>query len=367
MLKAELDTHLGYEKHSKEGYGTGNSRNGSFSKTIKTDNLGDMVLNIPRDRNGDFEPQLIPKGQRMSDKLEDAITGMYSRGMTTSDISQQVKEIYGVDVSEGTISNVTNRIIEHVKAWQNRPLESVYFTVWMDGIMLKVRQNGKYINKCIFIVIGLKNNGLKEVLGMWIAENESASFWLTVLTDLKARGVEDILIACTDNLKGFTQAILGAFPQTVVQLCVVHQIRNSCKFVVWKDRKEFCADLREIYTATNLETAEKALFAMDLKWGVKYKYAIQSWRENWENLTSFYDYPMEIRKLIYTTNTIENLNRGIRKYTKTKVQFTDDNSVQKAVYLAIMNIEKSWNQPIGNWGLIMHQFLTIFELRCKII
>ena len=366
MLKAELDAHLGYEKHSKEGYGTGNSRNGSFSKTIKTDNLGDMVLNIPRDRNGEFEPQLIPKGQRMSDKLEEAITGMYSRGMTTSDICEQIKEIYGVDVSEGTISNVTNRIIEHVKTWQNRPLESVYFTVWMDGIMLKVRQNGKYINKCIFIVIGLKNNGLKEVLGMWISENESASFWLSVLTDLKARGVEDILIACTDNLKGFTQAINGAFPQTVTQLCIVHQIRNSCKFVVWKDRKDFCADLREIYTSTNAEMAEKALFAMDLKWGTKYKYAIQSWRENWENLTSFYDFPIEIRKLIYTTNTIENLNRGIRKYTKTKVQFTDDNSVQKAVYLAIMNIEKSWSQPIGNWGLIMHQFLTIFENRCKL-
>lgn len=367
MLKAELEEHLGYEKHSKNGYNTGNSRNGFFSKTVKTDNLGDMVLNIPRDRNSEFEPQLIPKGQRMSDKLEEAITGMYSRGMTTSDICEQIKEIYGVQVSEGTISNVTNRIIEHVKDWQNRPLESVYFTVWMDGIMLRVRQNGKYINKCVFIVIGLKNNGLKEVLGMWVAETESASFWMTVLTDLKARGVEDILIACTDNLKGFTQAIKGVFPLTVTQLCIVHQIRNSCKFVVWKDRKEFCADLREIYTATNLETAEKALLAMDLKWGTKYKYALQSWRENWGNLTAFFDFPLEIRKLIYTTNTIENLNRGIRKYTKTKIQFNDDNSVQKAVYLAIMNIEKAWTMPIQNWGLVVHQFLTIFEHRCKII
>jgi transposase-like protein len=366
MLKAELEAHLGYEKYSKEGLGSGNSRNGSFSKKIKTDNLGDMVLNIPRDRNGEFEPQLIPKGQRMSDKLEEAITGMYSRGMTTSDISEQVKEIYGVDVSEGTISNVTNRILEHVKEWQDRPLESIYFTVWMDGIVLKVRQNGKYINKCIFIVIGLKNDGLKEVLGMWIAENESASFWLTALTDLKARGVEDILIACTDNLTGFTQAIKGVFPNTVTQLCVVHQIRNSCKFVVWKDRKEFCADLKNIYAATNVEVAEKALFAMDLKWGEKYKYAIQSWQNNWENLTQYFNYPLEIRKIIYTTNTIENLNRGIRKYTKTKVQFIDDNSVQKAVYLAIMNIEKKWNMPIQNWGIILHQFLTIFENRCKL-
>jgi len=366
MLQAELEAHLGYEKYSKEGYGSGNSRNGSFTKKIKTDSLGDMVLNIPRDRNGEFEPRLIPKGQRMSDKLEEAITGMYSRGMTTSDISSQVKDIYGVDVSEGTISNVTNRIIEHVKEWQNRPLEQVYLTVWMDGIMLKVKQNGKYINKCIFIVIGLKNNGLKEVLGMWIAENESAAFWLTVLTDLKARGVEDILIACTDNLTGFTQAIKGVFPETVTQLCIVHQIRNSCKFVVWKDRKGFCADLKNIYAATNIESAENALAEMEQNWGVKYKYAIQSWRNNWENLTQYFNYPLEIRKIIYTTNTIENLNRGIRKYTKTKVQFVDDNAVQKAVYLAILNIEQKWNMPIQNWGIILHQFLTIFGNRCKI-
>lgn len=366
MLKAELETYLGYEKHSKQGYGSGNSRNGFYSKKVKTDNLGDLVLNIPRDRNGEFEPQLIPKGQRMSDKLEEAITGMYSRGMTTSDISQQVKDIYGVDVSEGTISNVTNRIIEHIKEWQNRPLESVYFTVWMDGIMLKVKQNGKYINKCIFIVIGLKNDGLKEVLGMWIAENESASFWLNVLTDLKARGVEDILIACTDNLAGFTQAIKGSFPNTITQLCVVHQIRNSCKYVVWKDRKEFCADLKDIYAAANIDMAQKALFALELKWGAKYKYAILSWQNNWDNLTQYFNFPLEIRKLIYTTNTIENLNRGIRKYTKTKVQFVDDMAAIKAVYLAITNIEKKWNMPIQNWGIVLHQFLTIFENRCMI-
>ena len=366
MLKAELEAHLGYEKHSKEGYGSGNSRNGFYNKKVKTENLGDMVLNIPRDRNSEFEPQIIPKGQRMSEKLEEAITGMYSRGMTTSDISSQVKEIYGVDVSEGTISNVTNRIIEHVKEWQNRPLEQVYFVLWMDGIVLKVRQNGKYINKCIFIVIGLKNDGLKEVLGMWIAENESAAFWLTVLTDLKARGVEDILIACTDNLTGFTQAIKGVFPNAITQLCIVHQIRNSCKFVVWKDRKAFCADLKNIYAATNVENAEKALLAMDQKWGTKYKYAIQSWQNNWENLTQYFNYPLEIRKIIYTTNTIENLNRGIRKYTKSKVQFIDDNAVLKAVYLAITNIEKKWDMPIQNWGIILHQFLTIFDNRCRL-
>jgi len=287
--------------------------------------------------------------------------------MTTSDICQQVKEVYGVNISEGTVSNVTNQVLELVKLWQNRPLEPIYFTVWMDGIVLKVKQNGKFINKCVFLVIGLKKDGLKEVLGMWLSENESATFWLTVLTDLKARGVDDILIACTDNLKGFTQAIKGVFPRTVTQLCIVHQIRNSCKFVVHKDRKDFCADLKDIYVATNVEQAEKALFAMDLKWGTKYKHAISSWHNNWEDLTHFFDYPMEIRKLIYTTNTIENMNRGIRKYTKTKVQFVDDNASQKAVYLAIMNIEKSWGRPISDWGLILHQFLTIFGERCNLL
>lgn len=366
MLQAELDEHLGYEKYSTEGRGSGNSRNGSYKKKVKTESLGDLALNIPRDRNSEFDPQLIPKGQRMSDKLEEAIIGMYSRGMTTSDISDQVKEVYGQDVSEGTISNVTNRITEHVKTWQNRPLEPVYFTVWMDGIVLKVRQNGKYINKCIYLVIGLKNDGLKEVLGMWMAETESASFWMSVLTDLKARGVEDILIACTDNLKGFTDAIKGVFPQTVTQLCIVHQIRNSCKYVVWKDRKEFCADLKEVYGAANRDAAEFALSTFAAKWGNKYRHAIQSWQNNWDNLTSYFDFPLEIRKIMYTTNTIENLNRGIRKYTKTKVQFTDDAAAQKAVYLAIMNIEKKWSMPLHNWGFILHQFITIFENRCRL-
>jgi putative transposase len=366
MLKAELDTHLGYEKHSPEGHNSGNSRNGSYSKKIKTRSLGDVVLNIPRDRNSDFQPQLVPKGQRMSDQLEESIIGMYSRGMTTSDICQQVKEVYGVEVSEGTISNVTHRIHEHVKEWQNRPLEPVYFVVWMDGIQLKVKQNGKYISKCIYLVIGLRQDGLKEVLGMWMAETESASFWMSVLTDLKARGVEDILIACTDNLKGFTDAIKGVFPQCVTQLCIVHQIRNSCKHVAWKDRKAFCADLKSVYGAVNREAAEGALESFDATWGAKYRYAIQSWRNNWPNLTSYFDFPLEIRKIIYTTNTIENLNRGIRKYTKTKVQFTDDAAAQKAVYLAIRNIGKKWSMPIANWGYILHQFLTIFENRCQL-
>lgn len=366
MLQAELDEYLGYEKYAKEGHNTGNSRNGSYSKTVKTESLGDMVLNIPRDRNSEYAPQLIPKGQRMSDKLEEAIIGMYSRGMTTSDIREQVKQVYGVDVSEGTVSNVTARIMEHVKEWQNRPLEPVYYVVWMDGIMLKIKHAGKYQNKCIYLVIGLKKDGLKEVLGMWTAESESASFWMSVLTDLKARGVEDILIACTDNLKGFTEAIQGVFPQTVTQLCIVHQIRNSTRYVVWKDRKAFCEDLKSIYAAPGRRAAEGALEDFSDKWGAKYRHAVQSWQNNWEHLTTYFDFPLEIRKIIYTTNTIENLNRGIRKYIKTKVQFPDDASAEKAVYLAIQNIEKKWIMPLQNWGLILNQFVTLFENRCRI-
>ena len=331
MLRAELDEHLGYDKHSPEGYQSGNSRNGYSKKTVKTESVGDMVLAIPRDRNATFEPGLIPKHGRMSDKLEQAITGMYARGMTTTDIEEQVREIYGVEVSSGTVSNITNKLLDHIKAWQNRPLESVYFTVWMDGISLKIRQNHKIINKTIYLVIGLTREGLKQILGMWINENESASFWLTVLTDLKARGVQDILIASTDNLTGFTSAIKAAFPETATQLCIVHQIRNSAKFVAWKERKEFCADLKSVYQATNRQVAADALDDFDRKWGKKYGYAVKSWRENWENLTAYFDYSLEIRHIIYTTNPIESLNSGIRKYTNSKNIFPDDAAAQKAI------------------------------------
>jgi transposase-like protein len=365
MLQGELDEHLGYEKHSPEGYNTGNSRNGTSKKKVKTETLGDMVLNIPRDRKSTFEPQLIPKHERMSDKIEQVIIGMYSRGMTTRDIEDQVKEIYGVEVSEGTISNVTNRLIDNIKQWQIRPLEPVYFVVWMDGISLKIRSNGKVINKTIFLVIGLNNQGMKEVLGMWINETESASFWLTVLTDLKTRGVEDILIACTDNLKGFTDAIKSSYPKTLTQLCVVHQIRNSCRYVVWKDKKEFVTDLKAVYAAANQEAAAEALNQFEAKWGKKYGYAVQSWRNNWEDLTHYFHFPPEIRHIIYTTNVIESLNSGIRKYTRSKTMFPDDSSALKAVYLAINNLEKKWTQTIRNWGAILNQFIIIFENRCQ--
>jgi transposase-like protein len=366
MLQAELDEELGYEKHSTQGYNTGNSRNGSFPKTIMTENVGEVLLNIPRDRNGEFEPRIIPKGQTISSSIEDAILGMYSRGMTTSDVCNQVRDVYGLDISETTVSNITERIMISVREWQQRALEPVYFAVWMDGIVLKIREEAKVVNKCVYIVIGLKPDGIKEVLGFWIERTESASFWMTVLTDLKARGVEDILIACTDNLKGFTQAIKGVFPDAVTQLCIVHQIRNSCKFVVWKDRSDFCKDLKKVYTAINKQAAFDELQVFKKTWQGKYKYAITSWEENWENLTNYFEYPLELRKIIYTTNTIENLNRGIRKYTKTKTQFTNENAAGKSVFLSIQNIEKSWVNPIPNWGLILHQYLVIFKTRCRI-
>lgn len=365
MLNGELDEHLGYAKHSREGYNTGNSRNGSYPKTITSENVGEVVLNIPRDRNGEFEPQIIPKGQTISGKIEEAILGMYSRGMTTSDVRKQVLEVYGLEISETTVSNITERIMESAKEWQKRTLEPVYFALWMDGIVLKVRTDSKVINKCVYIVIGLKPDGRKEVLGYWIEKTESAAFWMSVLTDLKARGVEDILIACTDNLKGFTQAINAVFPQAVTQLCIVHQIRNSCKFVVYKDRRVFCQDLKKVYTASNRDLALEEFEKFKLKWYGKYKYAITSWEENWENLSNYFEYPLELRKIIYTTNTIENLNRGIRKYTKTKTQFPNENAASKSIYLAIQNMEQAWTSPIPNWGLILNQYLIIFEDRCR--
>lgn len=366
MLQSELDEHLGYTKHTIEGYNTGNSRNGSFPKTVTTENVGEIVLNIPRDRNGEFEPHIIPKGETISGKIEDAILGMYSRGMTTSDVRHQVEDIYGLEISETTVSNITERIMVSAKEWQQRTLETVYFAVWMDGIMLKIRDDGKVVNKCVYIVIGLKPDGRKEVLGFWIEKTESAAFWMSVLTDLKARGVEDILIACTDNLKGFTQAIKAVFPEAITQLCIVHQIRNSCRFVVYKDRKNFCNDLKKVYTATNKEIAIEELGKFKLKWQGKYKYAITSWEDNWDNLSNYFEYPLELRKIIYTTNTIENLNRGIRKYTKTKTQFPNENSATKSIYLSIKNIEKAWCRTIMNWGIILNQYLIIFGDRCRI-
>jgi len=366
MLKAEMTDHLGYEKNAKEGDNSGNSRNGDYPKTLKT-NLGEIPVNVPRDRNGDFEPRVVPKHEsRLSEEIAQVIIGLYSRGMSTTDIEQQIEQIYGVQVDSTSVSNITNALTDSIKEWQNRPLEQVYFVVWMDGISIKIRHNGKIINKTIYLVIGLTQEGLKQVLGMWVAPTESASFWMSVLTDLKARGVEDILISSTDNLTGFTDAIKSVFPQADTQLCVVHQVRNSLRYVVWKEKKEFSKDMKEIYHAATIEAAEQALVSFEKKWGGKYAYAVKSWKNNWENLTQFFEYPLEIRKIVYTTNTIENLNRGIRKYTKAKSIFPHDQAALKAVYLAIGNIEKKWTMPIRNWGMILQQFLIIFEERCRI-
>jgi transposase-like protein len=292
---------------------------------------------------------------------------MYSRGMTTRDIEETIKDIYGIQVSEGSISNITGSVLQDIKEWQGRPLDPVYFVVWMDGIVVKVRQNGKVQGKTIYLMIGLKQNGLKEVLGMWINDTESASFWLNVLTDIKARGVKDILIASTDNLTGIRQAIRSAFPQTITQLCVVHQIRNSVRYVVWKDRKQFLSDLKNVYGAINKEMALDALEDFARKWGQKYAYAIKSWKDNWDELTAYFDYPQEIRRIIYTTNAIESLNSSIRKYTKTKTVFPDDQAALKAVYLAVANTEKKWTYPVRDWGSVINQLIIKFEDRCGVL
>lgn len=365
MLEGEMDSHLGYEKHSSEGLNSGNSRNGKTSKTVKT-TLGEIDLEIPRDRNSSFEPILIPKRSRKVEAIEDIIISLYAKGMTVRDIETQIREVYGYNISDATISNVTSKVQTLITEWQNRPLSSVYFVVWMDGIVFKVRQNGKVINKTIYLAVGLNSEGHKEMLGMWLGENESASFWMSVLTDMRSRGVEDILITSTDNLKGFTEAIVSIFPQSVTQICVVHQIRNASRYVVWKDKKQFAADLKTVYTAASKDLAWTALEALEETWGKKYPHAIKSWKANWADLSHFFDFPLEIRTMIYTTNIIENLNGKIRKYTKAKMSFPDDASVLKSVFLALREITRKWTFPVRNWSLVVNQFINIFGERCKI-
>ncbi|ATL47933.1 IS256 family transposase [Chitinophaga caeni] len=363
MLEGELDSHLGYDKH--EPNESNNSRNGYGKKKIKT-SYGESEIKVPRDRDASFNPMIVPKREGMVQGLEEIIVSFYAKGMSVSDIEEQIREAYKFDVSTATISRITSRVTEDIVAWQNRPLEPVYLIVWMDGIVFKVRENSKVVNKTVYIAVGLKRDGLKEVLGMWLGKNESAAYWMTVLTDLKARGLEDILITATDNLNGFTQTIKSVFPQSATQVCVVHQVRNSCRYVVWKDKKEFTADMKDVYAAPTRQAAMAALDALDAKWSAKYAYAIKSWRENWEELTVFFDFPLEIRQIIYTTNLIENLNGKIRKYTKNKLSFPTDEAVLKSVYLALREVSKKWTMPIRNWGMILNQFLTIFDKRVRI-
>lgn len=363
ILEGELDAHLGYDKHEKTpGI---NARNGTQKKVIKTE-FGETLIEVPRDRESSFDPILVPKRSRYSTGVENLIISLYSKGMSVSDIEQEIKEIYQFDLSTSAISRVTERVLEDSIAWQNRPLDPVYLVVWMDGIVFKVRENSRVINKTVYLAIGLNRAGRKEVLGMWLGKNESSSFWMGVLTDLKARGVEDILITATDNLNGFTQTIRAVFPESQTQICVVHQIRNACRYVVWKDKKEFSRDMKQIYDAPTKQAAEAALKDFSIKWGKKYPYAIRSWEDNWDELTVFFDFPIEIRKIIYTTNLIENLNGKIRKYTKNKLSFPTDDALMKSVFLAINEATKKWSMPIHNWGIIINQFMAIFEKRVRI-
>ena len=363
LLEGEFNNHLGYDKHQKSP--TDNARNGTTEKTIRS-SFGQSKILVPRDREGSFNPMIVPKRKNIVDGLENIIVSLYAKGMSASDIERQILEIYGFEVSSSTISRITDTITNDIIAWQNRPLEPVYLIVWMDGIVFKVREDSKIINKTVYLAVGLRKDGRKEVLGLWLGKNESAAFWISVLTDIKARGVEDILITATDNLNRFTDTIKNVFPQSKTQICVVHQIRNACRFVVYKDKKAFTADMKHIYQAPNQEAAKAALEDFAKKWESKYSYAIKSWRENWDQLTLFFEFPVEIRKIIYTTNLIENLNGKIRKYTKNKLSFPTDDAVKKSVYLALREATKKWTQPIHNWGIILNQFLTIFEHRLKI-
>jgi transposase-like protein len=287
--------------------------------------------------------------------------------MSNQDIEEQIRELYDINVSSSTISRVTGAVAEDIVAWRNKPLDPVYLIVWMDGISFKVRENSKVVNKTVYIAVGLRTNGLKEILGLWLGRNESSAFWMGVLTDLKARGVEDILITATDNLNGFTDTIKASFPQSVTQICVVHQIRNACRYVVWKDRRAFTRDMKEIYTAPTRDAAWAALNDFAKKWESKYSYAIKSWKDNWDELTVFFDYPAEIRKIIYTTNLIENLNGKIRKYTKNKLSFPTDDAVMKSVFLAAREASKKWTMPIRDWGAILNSFLLIFGDRVRLL
>jgi len=362
ILEGEMDNHLGYEKH---GDSNGeNSRNGHGKKKLRNQ-FGESEIQVPRDRKSSFEPVLVPKRKNIVDGVENIIVSLYAKGMSVSDIGEQIKDLYNFDISTSAISRITERVTQDVTIWHSRPLESVYCIVWMDGIVFKVRENSRVIDKTIYIAIGLRTDGKKEVLGLWLGKNESASFWLSVLTDMKARGVQDILVTATDNLKGFTEAIRSVFPESTKQICIVHQIRNACRFVVWKDRKAFTADMRQIYTAPGQDAAKAALEQLDIQWGAKYGYAIKSWRENWEELTAFLAFPLEIRKIIYTTNIIENLNGKIRKYTKNKMSYPTDEAVMKSVFLAVQEITKKWTMPIRDWGMILNQFMIMFENRLK--
>lgn len=361
-LEAELTDHLGHERHATVVNKSGNARNGKSAKTIKGE-FGKLPIEIPRDRDATFEPVILPKGTTRFTGFDNKIISLYARGMTTREIQGHLEEIYGVDVSPSLVSSVTDAIAEEVKIWQNRQLDALYPIVYMDAVRVKVRDNGHVSNKAVHLALGVTMEGHKEVLGMWVAENEGSKFWLQVVTELKNRGVEDIFIACVDGLKGFPEAIETVFPRTQVQLCIVHMVRNSLRYVSWKQRKEVAADLKTIYQAATVEQAEMNLAAFKAKWDETHPSIGQSWRRNWERIIPFFDYPAEIRKVIYTTNAIESLNMSLRKVTKNRGSFPNDAAMFKLLYLALNNIAKKWTMPIRDWKAALNRFSILFEDR----
>jgi len=359
-LAGELTHHLGYPKHSSSL--GGNSRNGKSKKGLLTDQ-GKMEIASPRDHNGTFSPELVKKRQTHFEGFDDKILSMYARGMTVREIQGHLEELYKVGVSPDLISSVTDSVLEEVKAWQNRPLDAIYPIVFLDALRVKIRDNGHFLNKAVYMALGVNLDGNKEVLGLWIAKEEGAKFWLKVVTELKNRGVKDMFIACVDGLKGFPEAIESVYPETQVQLCIVHIVRNSLRFVPWKDKKAVVADLKTIYTATNAEVAWENLKTFRSKWNEKYPTIADSWERNWEGLIPFLSYPDYIRKAIYTTNAIESLNRSLRKVTKNRGSFPNDESAVKLLYLALKNISKKWTMPVRQWKQAMNQFAILFPER----
>ena len=364
-LDGEMDEELGYSKYDYRNKETDNSRNGYNAKTMHT-SYGDMDLDIPRDRNGDFEPKIVKKYQNtISQDMEEKIISMYAKGMTTGDIESHMQELYGVDISDSTISRITDKILPIVKEWQERPLEEIYAVVFMDAIHFHVRSEGRIAKKAVYIAIGIDMSGRKDVLGMYVGENESAKFWLSIMNGLKNRGVKDILIACVDGLTGFPQAIDAVFPETEIQQCIIHQIRNTTKFVSYKDIKPLMADLKRVYAAPTEDIALSELDLFDGKWGRKYPKIAKSWKDNWVNLSTYFKYPEAVRRIIYTTNAIEGFNRQLRKVTKSKTVFPTDDSLLKMLYLATMDITKKWTGHRQDWGQIHSQLEIYFEERLK--
>ncbi len=358
-LDSELTEHLGYEKNALSKNKNNNTRNGKSRKTLKTDH-GDMDISIPRDRQSGFEPQIVQKGQRRFTGFDDKILSMYARGMTVRDIQGHLEDIYNVEVSPDLISTVTNGVMNMVREWQTRPLDSVYPIMYFDALRMKIREDGRVVNKAVYLALGVNMEGHKDVLGIWLDKNEGAKFWLNVFTELKNRGVNDILIACVDGLTGLPDAIESVYPDTEIQLCIVHMVRNSLKFVSYKDRKKMATDLKTIYKAVTVEQAESALTAFGETWDKKYPMVSQSWESHWDRIIPFFAYSEEIRKVIYTTNAIESLNSTLRKVTKNRNSFPNDESAIKLLYMALQNIMKKWTMPIRNWPLAVHQFAIRF-------